>query len=134
HGGRPRDRPRPRQGPCSRPRRGGLARRSPPPQRAPALRSRAGGERLQMVTRASFPVLREFAYLNAGSVGPLATETVEAMRAEEERSLVLGRGSHASFLRLLEARERARALLETLDHVEAEQVALTASTSDGCQV
>jgi L-cysteine/cystine lyase len=87
-----------------------------------------------VVTRASFPVLRELAYLNAGSVGPLATETVEAMRAEEERDLVVGRGSHARFLRLLDERERARALLATLLHVEPAQVALTASTADGCQV
>jgi L-cysteine/cystine lyase len=87
-----------------------------------------------MVTRASFPVLREVAYLNAGSVGPLATETVEAMRAAEARGLVEGRGGLASFLRLLEARERARALIAALVHVEPEQVALTASTSDGCQV
>src|SRR6266478_6612542 len=87
-----------------------------------------------MVTRASFPVLRELAYLNAGSVGPLATETVEAMRAEEDRTLQAGRGGLPAFMRLLEARERVRELLATLLHVEPAQVALTASTTDGCQL
>ena len=86
------------------------------------------------MTRASFPVLREFAYLNAGSVGPLATETVEAMRAEEDRILQVGRGGLPSFMRLLETRERVRELFATLLHVDAAQVALTASTTDGCQV
>jgi L-cysteine/cystine lyase len=87
-----------------------------------------------VMTRASFPVLREVAYLNAGSVGPLATETVEAMRAEEERGLLEGRGSLSSFLRLLDARAELRGSLATLLYVEPEQVALTASTTDGCQV
>src|SRR4051794_10798580 len=86
------------------------------------------------LTRESFPVLREAAYLNAGSVGPLATEIVEAAAAEEERALREGRGGRPAFVRLLEARERARTLLATLLHVEPARVALTASTTDGCQI
>src|SRR5882672_9972586 len=86
------------------------------------------------LTRASFPVLGEVAYLNAGSVGPLATEIVEAAAAEEQRALREGRGGHAAFMRLLDARERARTLLAELVGAEPGQVALTSSTSDGCQI
>src|SRR5690242_6870835 len=87
-----------------------------------------------MVTRASFPVLEELAYLNAGSVGPLARETVAAMRTEEEAGLRHGRGSHSAFERLLEQRDRVRGLVAALVGVEPEQVALTTSTSDACQI
>ena len=51
--------------------------------------------------------------------------------AEEDRILQVGRGGLPSFMRLLEARERVRELLATLLHVEAAQVTLTASTTDG---
>jgi L-cysteine/cystine lyase len=86
------------------------------------------------LTRESFPVLRAIAYLNAGSVGPLATEVVQAGAAEQQRALREGRGGHAAFVRLLEARERARTLLAELVNAEPAQVALTSSTTDGCQI
>ncbi len=41
--------------------------------------------------RAQFPVLERYAYLQAGSNGPLARTTVEAMVAQELRDLVEGR-------------------------------------------
>lgn len=84
--------------------------------------------------RAQFPVLVRYAYLQAGSVGPLARGTVEAMRAEEERGLHEGRGSLASFQRLLEAREAVRSEIAALVGVASEHVALTASTTDGCNI
>jgi L-cysteine/cystine lyase len=84
--------------------------------------------------RAQFPVLERFAYLQAGSVGPLARETIDAMRTEEERGLREGRGSFAQFMRLLEAREALRAEIAALVGVSAAEVALTASTTDGCNV
>lgn len=84
--------------------------------------------------RAQFPVLERYAYLQAGSVGPLARVTVEAMRAEEERGLREGRGSLASFMRLLEARESVRSEIAALVGVGADNVALTASTTDGCNI
>ena len=43
--------------------------------------------------RAQFPVLDRYAYLQAGSVGPLARGTIDAMQASEERGLEEGRGS-----------------------------------------
>ena len=42
--------------------------------------------------RAQFPVLEQFAYLQAGSVGPLGRRTIEAMRESEELGLRHGRG------------------------------------------
>jgi L-cysteine/cystine lyase len=84
--------------------------------------------------RAQFPVLERYAYLQAGSVGPLARGTHDAMRAEEEASLVEGRGSYARFMRLLEAREALRSDVAALVGVTPEQVALTASTTDGCNI
>lgn len=84
--------------------------------------------------RAQFPVLEHHAYLQAGSVGPLARGTIDAVRAEEQRGLEEGRGSYAGFMRLLETREELRAEIAALLGVESANVALTASTTDGCNV
>ncbi|MCS7007671.1 MAG: aminotransferase class V-fold PLP-dependent enzyme, partial [Gaiellaceae bacterium] len=84
--------------------------------------------------RAEFPVLERYAYLQAGSVGPLARRTLAAMRAEEDLDLREGRGSLSRFERVLEAREALRGALAALLSVRAEQVALTASTTDGCNI
>jgi L-cysteine/cystine lyase len=84
--------------------------------------------------RAQFPVLERYAYLQAGSVGPLARGTMEAMRAEEELGLREGRGTYERFLRILDLREELRADVAALVGVAAEQVALTASTTDGCNI
>ena len=84
--------------------------------------------------RAQFPVLERYAYLQAGSVGPLAIRTMEAMHAAEEHALREGRGSRAQFDRILESREALRSDLAKLVDVDVEQVALTASTTDGCNI
>ena len=84
--------------------------------------------------RAQFPVLERYAYLQAGSVGPLATGTIEAMRAADDEGLVSGRGSLAAFLQLLDEREDLRRELAALVGTSEENVALTASTTDGCNV
>jgi L-cysteine/cystine lyase len=99
---------------------------------------RRGIGRIRRVTfeeaRAQFPVLDRYAYLQAGSVGPLARGTLDAMQAEEESGLREGRGSHSRFMRLLEAREALRAEVAALVGVPADRVALTASTTDGCNI
>ena len=84
--------------------------------------------------RALFPVLERLAYLNTGSNGPLATPVVEAMHAEEERALREGRGDQATFKRTLGMREQVRARVAELVGVEPELVALTGSTTDGCNI
>lgn len=84
--------------------------------------------------RAQFPVLDRYAYLQAGSVGPLAQWTIDAMREEEDVGIREGRGSHARFMSLLEMREEVRADVAALVGVGVEHVALTASTTDGCNI
>ena len=84
--------------------------------------------------RAQFPVLDRYAYLQAGSVGPLARGTIDAMRAAEEAGFEEGRGSITQFTRLLEAREELRAELAALVGVDVDKVAITASTTDGCNI
>jgi L-cysteine/cystine lyase len=84
--------------------------------------------------RAQFPVLDRFAYLQTGSVGPLSRSTTAAMRAEQDLGIHEGRGSSAFFERLLAQREDLRAELAALVRVDADNVCLTASTTDGCNV
>ncbi|MGL6279037.1 MAG: aminotransferase class V-fold PLP-dependent enzyme, partial [Gaiella sp.] len=84
--------------------------------------------------RAQFPVLERIAYLNAGTFGPLARSTVAALREELERDLEDGRSGMPYFLRALALREEARAALAELVGVGAASVALTSSTTDGCNI
>jgi L-cysteine/cystine lyase len=84
--------------------------------------------------RATFPVLDRFAYLNAGTNGPLARATVEALVAEQLVDTAQGRGGEPYFSRALELRDVLRAKLATTLSVEPSQVALTRSTTDGCNI
>jgi L-cysteine/cystine lyase len=84
--------------------------------------------------RAAFPVLERYAYLNAGSVGPLARATAEAMAAAQERELEHGRGGRPYFDAVLGARESLRATLARLLGVSTDNVALTTSTTESCNV
>ena len=84
--------------------------------------------------RAAYPVLDEFAYLNAGTNGPLARSTVEAMLAEELVDLTQGRGGEPYFSRALGMRDDVRAKLAAQLGADPSQVALTRSTTDGCNI
>lgn len=84
--------------------------------------------------RAQFPVLERYAYLQAGSVGPLARTTIDAMQAAEERGFHEGRGSARQYFAILEEREALRRDLAALVGAEAEQISVTASTTDGCNI
>jgi L-cysteine/cystine lyase len=84
--------------------------------------------------RAAFPVLDRFAYLNAGSVGPLSRATYDAMAAAEEAELEQGRGSWPYLERMMEARDRLRATLAGLIGVEVDSLSLTTSTTEGCRI
>ena len=84
--------------------------------------------------RAQYPVLERVAYLNAGSSGPLAIATVEAMNAEEDRNLVEGRMGRPYIERYLALRAELREILGGLVGAAPELVALTASTTDSCNV
>jgi len=82
--------------------------------------------------RAQFPVLERYAYLNAGTTGPLARATVEALEAQAERDLHAGRSGKAYFERMLELREEARRGFAGVLGVDSSSVALVDSTTRGC--
>jgi L-cysteine/cystine lyase len=84
--------------------------------------------------RAQFPVLERYAYLNAGSSGPLPRAAVDAVRARLERDLAEGRSGHAYIESILEGRERVREVLAAVLGTSAELVALVDSTTRGCQI
>jgi L-cysteine/cystine lyase len=84
--------------------------------------------------RAAFPVLEQYAYLNAGTNGPLPRAAAEAMIAEQLVDLSEGRGGEPYFSRALGMRDEVRAKLAALFGVEPTQVALTRSTTDGCNI
>lgn len=84
--------------------------------------------------RAQFPVLERFAYLNAGTFGPLARSTAEALERHRRRELEEGRSGAGYWEGLMEARDRLRAQIGELLGVTPGTVALTGSTTDGCNV
>jgi L-cysteine/cystine lyase len=84
--------------------------------------------------RAQFPVLERFAYLNAGTFGPMAQSVADAIAAEQRRALHEGRINRAAFERFLEDRPRVRERFARVLGVPPENVALTTSTSEGCNV
>jgi L-cysteine/cystine lyase len=84
--------------------------------------------------RAQFPVLDRFAYLNAGSSGPLPRVAAEAMRERLEPDLVRGRSGSAIIEDLVEQRERVRDGIAAVLGTAAELVALTDSTTRACQI
>jgi L-cysteine/cystine lyase len=84
--------------------------------------------------RAQFPVLERLAYLNAGSMGPIARRTTEAMAARLQADLTSGRGGKPYIDEIVALRGQARAALAGVIHVDPATVALTASTTEGCNI
>jgi len=84
--------------------------------------------------RAQFPVFERFAYLNAGTNGPLARATVEAMAEWNRGDLEHGRGGKPYFEQILALRERAREALAGVLDVTPVNVALVSSTTNACNV
>jgi len=84
--------------------------------------------------RAQFPVLERLAYLNAGTNGPLARSTADAMIAQTESDAVDGRSGMSYFLGMLELREHVRDALASVIAVEPPSLALTDSTTRGCAI
>jgi L-cysteine/cystine lyase len=84
--------------------------------------------------RAGLPVLERFAYLNAGTNGPLPRRTVEVMIAVLQRDLREGRSSKSYFEGMLAGREGLRASLARVLNTAPENIALAKSTTEGCNV
>jgi L-cysteine/cystine lyase len=84
--------------------------------------------------RAQIPVLDRLAYLNAGTFGPLSRATMEAVEREQRRDLLEGRAGGAWYEHVAALRGRARETVAALVGAASRQVALTASTTDGCAI
>jgi L-cysteine/cystine lyase len=84
--------------------------------------------------RAAFPVLERIAYLNAGSFGPLAATTVDVVGERLRVDLEEGRSGAAYVDTMLELRDRARAAIAGLISVPLENIAITTSTTRGCNI
>ena len=112
----------------------------PPRARSPTCRMRAMPTDAPPVNptfaeaRAWSPVLERIAYLNAGTFGPIARATTDAVAAELRRDLEHGRSGMPRFTEVLERREAVRGALAALVGAEPGQVALTTSTTEGCNI
>jgi L-cysteine/cystine lyase len=84
--------------------------------------------------RSQFPVLERQAYLNAGSSGPLPRAAVEAAQAWFARDLAQGRSGMPYIEELAGMREQVRAGFAEVLGASPEQIALTDSTTRGCQI
>ncbi|MDX6480787.1 MAG: L-cysteine/cystine lyase [Gaiellaceae bacterium] len=84
--------------------------------------------------RAQFPVLERHAYLNAGSNGPLPRAAVEAAQAWLTRDLEQGRSGMPYIEELAGLRDQVRAGFAEVVGGSSEQIALTDSTTRGCQI
>jgi L-cysteine/cystine lyase len=82
--------------------------------------------------RRQFPVLERTAYLNAGTNGPLARSTVDAVVEATERDAREGRSGKRYVERVLELRAIARQGFADVLRVDPTQVALVESTTRGC--
>jgi L-cysteine/cystine lyase len=84
--------------------------------------------------RALFPVLERFAYLNAGTLGPLAQPTLAAIEERARYDQEQGRFGREWFQSVLALRTRVRERIAALIGAMPERVALTSSTTDGCNI
>jgi L-cysteine/cystine lyase len=84
--------------------------------------------------RARFPALAKHAYLNAGTFGPLARATLEAMADLRRWEGENGRGGKAYFEAMIERRESVRRLIAEQIAVPADNVALTDSTTGAVHI
>src|ERR1700690_2139879 len=80
--------------------------------------------------RAEFPVLREKAYMNAGTDGPIPRQAVEAAQAELERELTEGRAM-AHFERRSELARLLRGAYAEALGAEPSEISLTTCTTEG---
>jgi L-cysteine/cystine lyase len=84
--------------------------------------------------RAQFPVLARYAYLNAGTMGPLSRAAGDAMAEHASRDVERGRGGRPYFEQMLSLREGVRSRIASLLNVSPDRLALTMSTTDSIHV
>jgi L-cysteine/cystine lyase len=84
--------------------------------------------------RTGIPVLERYAYLNAGTNGPLPRRTIDAMTASLQQDVEEGRSSRPYFEAMLERREELRTALSDVLGAKPDEIALTNSTTESCNV
>jgi len=84
--------------------------------------------------RARFPVLAKHAYLNAGTFGPLARTTLDAMAELRRWEGENGRGGKEYFETMIARRESVRALIAEQIAVPPDNLALTDSTTGAVHI
>jgi selenocysteine lyase/cysteine desulfurase len=82
------------------------------------------------LVRDEFPVLKEFAYLNSGTYGPLLKLSSDVAHKALERDLYCGRGSYPDYLsRVADARYAVRQKLSQIIGAKESEIALSNSTT-----
>jgi L-cysteine/cystine lyase len=81
--------------------------------------------------RSQFPIFERFAYLNAGTEGPLPARAAEAAKARVDLEVSGGRSGKAYIEGVIELASRTRAGYAEVLGADASDVALTGSTTDG---
>jgi selenocysteine lyase/cysteine desulfurase len=81
--------------------------------------------------RAEFPVLERVAYLNAGTEGPVPRRAADAARGRIDDETARGRCGRPYFEELMELAGALRSGYAAVLSCDAEEVALTGSTTDG---
>ena len=84
--------------------------------------------------RAQFPVLERIAYLNAGTFGPMPRAVLDAVRAALQRDAQEGRSGLPYFEEVMGLRDALRARLADMVSADPLQIALTSSTTEGCNI
>lgn len=84
--------------------------------------------------RREFPVLERFAYMNAGTLGPLSRATIAAMDARTRWDHERGRAGKEFFEGMLALRARVREKVAALVGAPPDRLALTSSTTEGCNI
>jgi len=84
--------------------------------------------------RALYPVLKTRAYLNAGTCGPLADETVAALTRAALEELESGRSGVDRFERYFDLQRRIQTRVGSVIGVDPTHVAITNSTTEGCNI
>jgi L-cysteine/cystine lyase len=84
--------------------------------------------------RAQIPVTSRTAYLNTGTASPWCTPVVDAIKAALEREQALGRASPAGLPDFAPLVTETRAKLAALIGADADEIALTHSTTEGVDV
>lgn len=84
--------------------------------------------------REALPATGAGVYLNAGTAGPVPTETARAMADFADHELALGRASYDQYLEAVERMAEARAAVAAIIGADIGTIALTHSTSDGMSI